>query len=119
MLDVISFLCLCSLFFLVTLTSSADSVCPGDTVVFTCVTNTSVLLWESNGQNHAYLGALGQQTSYVNIFTLYRESVTGEMLVSTATAHNVQLKHNGRVISCSDSIEPSRSEVNGTIRISS
>ena len=88
-------------------------------MVFTCVTNTSELLWESSGQNHAYLGTSGPQTAYISIFTLYRESVTGTMLVSTATAHNVQLKHNGRVISCSDSIDPGGSEVNGTIRISS
>ena len=94
-------------------------MCPGDTVVFTCVTNTSVLLWESNEQNHAYLGTSGPQTTYVDIFTLYRESVTGTMLVSTATAHNVQLNNIGRVIACSDSIDSGGSEVNGTIRISS
>ena len=103
----------------VTLTSSADSVCPGDTMVFTCVTDTGVLLWKSNGHNHVYLGTSGPQTTYVDIFTLYRESVTGKTLVSTATAHSVQLNHNGRVISCSDSISPDSSEINGTIRISS
>ena len=103
----------------VTLTSSADSVCPGDTVVFTCVTDTGVLLWEGNGHNHVYLGTSGVQTASVDIFTLYRESATETMLVSTATAPNVQLKHNGRIIACSDSISPGSSEVNGTIRISS
>ena len=88
-------------------------------MVFTCVTDTGELLWKSNGQNHAYLGTSGPQTTSVDIFTMYRESVTGTMLVSTATVHNVQLKHNGRVIACSDSIAPGSSEVNGTIRISS
>ena len=88
-------------------------------MVFTCVTDTGVLLWKSNGHNHVYLGTSGLQTTFVDIFTLYRESVTGTMLVSTATAQNVQLNHNGRVISCSDSISPGSSQVNGTIRISS
>ena len=95
-------------------------MCPGDTVVFTCVTNTSVLLWESNGQNHVYQGMSGLWTASVNMmFTLYRESVTGKMLVSTATVHSVQLNHNGRVIACSDSINPGNTKVNGTIKISS
>ena len=106
--------------FTVTLTSSADSVCPGDTVVFTCVTNTGVLLWKSYGQNHVYQGISGPQTTSVDIFTLYRESVTGTMLVSTATAHNVQLNHNGRFITCSDSIAPAGSSgAIGTVVISS
>ena len=32
----------------VTLTSSVDSVCPGDTVVFTCITDTGKLIWTVN-----------------------------------------------------------------------
>ena len=88
-------------------------------MVFTCVTDTGKLLWESNEENHAYLGTSGQQTAFIQIFKLYRESVTGTILVSTATVHNVELNYTGRVISCSDSIEPGSSEVNDTIRISS
>ena len=36
------------LFTTVTLTSSADSVCPRDTVVFTCITNTAPLVWSTS-----------------------------------------------------------------------
>ena len=36
-----------------TLDSSADSVCPGDTVVFTCATDTGQLLWRV-GDNYAF-----------------------------------------------------------------
>ena len=85
----------------VTLTSSADSVCPGDTVVFTCVTDTGQLAWLSNGHNSLYYSA-GQPTWTVYIFTVKLCNVTGMIFISTATLHNVQLSHNGTVIICSD-----------------
>ena len=84
-------------FFSVALTSSADSVFPGDTVVFTCVTD-GLLAWRSNGHSHFYYTSGQSTVDYVDIFKVNLTSVTGMVLVSTATVHNVQLSHNGAVI---------------------
>ena len=85
----------------VTLTSSADNVCPGDTMVFTCVTDTGQLVWSSNGYNFLYYST-GQLAQTVYIFTVKLCNVSGMIFISTATLHNVQLSHNGTVIICSD-----------------
>ena len=84
----------------VTLTSSADSVCPGDTVVFTCVTDTGQLAWGSNGHNYLYYST-GKPARTIYIFTVNLCNVSGMIFISTATLHNVQLSHNGTVIICS------------------
>ena len=100
----------------VTLTSSADSVCPGDTVVFTCVTDTGQLVWRSNGHNFLYYSA-GQLSENVYIFTTKLSNVSGMIFMSTATVHNVQLSHNGTVITCSD-MTFKGSSVNKTVQLS-
>ena len=100
----------------VTLTSSADSVCPGDTVVFTCVTDTGQLLWISNGHNSIYYSA-GQPARTVHIFTTKLCNVSGMTFISTATVHNVQLSHSGTVITCSDHHFQGTS-VNKTVQLS-
>ena len=107
-------------FFLVTLTSSADSVCPGNTVVFTCVTDTGQLAWRSNGHSHFYSTSVKATVDDVEMFTVNLTSVTGMVLVSTATVHNVQLSHNGAVVTCSDgvAIQQDDHSVNGTVQIS-
>lgn len=104
----------------VNLTSSATTVCPGGTLIFTCVTDTGQLAWdtERSNSNHLYYTS-GQPTSVVDIFTVNLTSVTGMVLVSTATVHNVQLSHNGAVITCSDgvTIQQDHHSVNGTVQI--
>ena len=73
----------------VTLTSSADSVCPGDTVVFTCVTDTGQLIWSSNGHNSLYYSAeqLANLAHTVYIFTIKLSNVSGMIFISTATLY--------------------------------
>ena len=63
----------------VTLTSSADSVCPGDTVVFTCVTDTAPLIWSSNGTNEAYYtpSQVNEAARTLSIFSLQLVATTG------------------------------------------
>ena len=93
----------------VTLTSSADSVCPGDTVVFTCVTNTGVLAWEiiSINNQHVFINpAQINMNATEDIFTMVLLNVTGtnnSIYWSTATAHHVPLNYGERNISCFDS----------------
>ena len=65
----------------VTLTSSTDSVCPGDTVVFSCVTDTVRLLWTVNNsvdQVHSF-HSISQIKMVVTkqIFELELVNVTG------------------------------------------
>ena len=93
----------------VTLTSSADSVCPGDTVVFTCVTDTGRLLWTVNNsvdQVHSF-HSISQIKMIVTkqIFELELVNVTGignKMYLSTTTARNVLPDYNGTYITCVD-----------------
>ena len=83
--------------------------CPGDTLVFTCTTDTSELVWSSSdvSGNELYYGSSEQVTMRMlgNII-LNLTSVTGTMLVSTATVHNVSIEDNGKIIECSDSSQP-------------
>ena len=100
----------------VTLTSSADSVCPGDTVVFTCVTDTGELAWLSNGHNFLYY-SVEQLASAVNIFSVKLCNVSGMIFISTATLHNTQVGHNGTVLTCSDMVYKG-SSVTETVQVS-
>ena len=89
-------------------------------MVFTCVTNTGLLAWSSNGHNHLYFTSGQSTVDDVDIFTVSLTSVTGMVLVSTATVHNVQLSHNGAVVTCSDGVfQQDDQSVNGTVHIHS
>ena len=89
--------------------------------MFTCVTDTGQLAWRSNGHSHFYYTSGKATVDNVDIFTVNLASVTGMVLVSTATVHNVQLSHNGAVITCSDgvTIQQDQHSVNGTVKIPS
>ena len=107
-------------FHAVTLTSSADRVCPGDTVVFTCVTDTGRLEWYINKDNRQldYSSELIGHPLTKDIFTLKLLNITGtnnSVFESTATTANVSLSDSGRSISCSDN--PLGSTKERTIRI--
>ena len=90
----------------VTLTSSADILCPGDTVVFTCVTDTGRLVWEINGTTgrHSFHSpAQINMPNTVKNFTLTLLSVTNNSIYqSTAVAHNISVDYNGIEVSCMD-----------------
>ena len=86
---------------LVSLYSSAARVCPGDTLVFTCVTDTGVLVWGIDGINHVFYEA-GQSSQLLDIFTVNLINITGTTFVSTATVHNARIENNGTIITCSD-----------------
>ena len=88
----------------VNLTSSIERVCPGDTVVFTCITDTGNLFWHiSKSEKQLYQSGQVFQVAHRDIFTLRIVSETGSVLISTATAHNVSLDYDGKSINCSDS----------------
>ena len=90
----------------VTLTSSGDKLCPGDTVVFTCVTDTGRLVWEindSNGRHFFHSPAQINMSHTVQNFTLTLLSVTNNSIYqSTAVAHNIPVGYKGNEVSCSD-----------------
>ena len=94
--------------FTVTLTSSADSVCSGNTVVFTCVTDTGRLIWTVNKSvNLVSFHSTKHIKTIVTeqIFKLELVNVSGtnnQMYLSTATAHNVLPDYNGTKIACVD-----------------
>ena len=98
--------------FSVTLTSSADSVCHGDTVVFTCVTDTGKLLWIVNNSvdlRHSF-HSINQIKMIVTkqFFKLELVNVTGidnKTYLSTATACNVLPDYNGTNITCLDNVQ--------------
>ena len=84
-------------------------MCPGDTVVFTCVTDTGKLIWLVNNSvdlMHSF-HSINQIKMNVTeqIFKLELVNVTGidsEKYLSTATAHNVLPDYNGTAITCMD-----------------
>ena len=90
----------------VKLTSIADSVCPGDTVVFTCVTDTGRLVWSISNNNELYYqsGQVSEAARIRGIFTLKLINATGNVFISTATAYNVSVEFNGITINCSDKV---------------
>ena len=89
----------------VTLTSSADSVYPGDTVVFTCVTDTAPLIWSSNGATETYFtpNQVNEAARTLGIFSLQLVATNGGFK-STATVHNVSTDYNGVNITCSNCV---------------
>ena len=93
----------------VTLTSSADILCPGDAVVFTCVTtDTGRLVWyltHNNVKQFFHSPAQINIPVTVDIFTLTLVNVTNSNIYqSTAVAHNVSVHYDGANVSCSDDI---------------
>ena len=78
-------------------------------MVFTCVTNTGMLLWEIININNQHLFSNPVQMNMnvtEDIFILVLFNVTGtnnNIYWSTATAHNVPLNYSERNISCFDS----------------
>ena len=108
------------LHFTVTLTSSADIVCPGNTVVFTCITDTGVLAWEINGNNHVFLPGENTAALLGNTIMIVANltRLIGNVTVSTATAPNTHIDLNGSVIICRDAIIANSDSKNKTIQVS-
>ena len=91
----------------VKLYSSTEDVCPGGTVVFTCVTDTGKLIWSVGISISQSFHSPAQLNRPIcdDIFTLLLQNVTGESnntYHSTVTATNVSLAYNETVVSCSD-----------------
>ena len=88
--------------------SSADIACPGDTVVFTCVTDTGQLLWRNdNGDTRLYYSPIQiNETAVTNfgIFALKLIHASANIYESIATARNVSLNNDGLSIMCFDEV---------------
>ena len=98
----------------VTLTSSADRVCPGDTVVFTCVTDTLPLIWKYNGVYKLYFSPNQvnetSTTLFDGAFNVQLNTGTTVGFVSNAVATSISLNYDGTNITCSDSINNRKRE---------
>ena len=94
----------CNYIHTVTLTSSADILCPGDTVVFTCVTDTGRLVWEVKKTKQTFHSpALLNIPIPLDIFTLTLLNVTNSNTYqSTAVAHNISVDYNWTFVQCID-----------------
>ena len=95
----------CNYIHTVTLTSSADMLCPGDTVVFTCVTDTGRLVWKVNKIKQTFHSPALQLNKpiTVDIFTLTLLNVTNSNTYqSTAVAHNISVDYNWKFVNCID-----------------
>uniref|UniRef100_A0A1X7TUJ7 Fibronectin type-III domain-containing protein n=1 Tax=Amphimedon queenslandica TaxID=400682 RepID=A0A1X7TUJ7_AMPQE len=82
---------------------SYDIVCPGDTVVFTCITSYEEgggVSWRINGPNRILIN--DHQIDQLNGFILTITDFTNNTLTSTASVNvSVALQLNGTVIDCS------------------
>ena len=109
----------------VTLTSSPESLCPGGTVLLTCVTDTGKLEWRfAIGSKHVtqYFYRTNQIGILINksVFTVILHNITGDdnnTFWSTATvSHHVPLNYSENV-SCSDCACQGRNITEYTIRV--
>ena len=98
-------------------------MCPGDTVVFTCVTDTGQLQW-SNDDGDTKLYCLNTQicsnesaVNFNGIFVLKLINSSANRFESTATAHNVALSNDGLNITCVGSINDPDSFETKSIKI--
>ena len=90
-----------------TLDSSTDSVCPGDTVVFTCATDTGELIWNIGNLPSAFFNNISESNHIkLSIYDFKLISKNGMNFISTATIDNVHLDQNGTAILCGDSALP-------------
>ena len=78
---------------------SYDIVCPGDTLVFTCITNEGGVSWRINGPNRIITN--DHKTDQLNGFLLSITNITNNTITSTATNMSVPLQLNGTVVDCS------------------
>ena len=82
--------------------SSYDIVCPGDTLVFTCITSYEEgvgVSWRINGSNRIITN--DHKTDQLNGFLLSITNITNNTITSTATNMSVPLQLNGTVVDCS------------------
>ena len=80
-------------------------MCPGDTAVFTCVTDTAPLIWSTSGTSQTYFtpSQVNEAARTLGIFSLQLVATTGGFK-STATVHNVSLYQDEANITCSDNV---------------
>ena len=74
--------------------------------MFTCTTDTGLLIWDTNGETQNAVFFEPEQlnsTEYLGIFTTSLINITGNTFVSTATVYNVSIENDGTIIICSDS----------------
>ena len=100
----------------VTLNLSVETVCPEDTLVFTCTTDTGTLVWFSEGVNEVFFAETGQTTRMMGIFALNLTRATEMMMVLTATVHKTSIMDDKKTVICRDSIHVSNS-VNEMIKL--
>ena len=79
---------------------SYDIVCPGDTLVFTCITSGGGVVWRINGSSRGLSN--NSKTELINGFLLSPTDVTNNTVTSTASINvSAPLHLNGTVINCS------------------
>ena len=100
------------------LESSSNQTCPGDTVTYTCVTDTGELVWDVNDNQQVLFTVDYHPPQQLDTFTVNLTNISGTVIVSTATINNVLLEYNGTVLSCSDNATPHLADtINKTVMI--
>ena len=94
---------------IVNLTSSAEGLCPGDAVMFTCVTDTGRLDWKTSTFVLPYYDSVDLGIPITrDIYILTLQNITGRtnnIYRSTAYAPYVPLNYSGESITCTDTVE--------------
>ena len=100
--------------------SSSNQTCPGDTVTYTCVTDTGELVWRENNSQQVLFAEYIHSPQQLDIFTVNLTKISGMVIESTATISNVLLQHNSTILSCSDNAIPHLADtISKTVIISS
>ena len=80
---------------------SYDIVCPGDTLVFTCITSGGGVVWRINTGSRTLFNNYNVVTLNSFILKITEINNTTSTLISTATSDSASLQLNGTVIDCS------------------
>ena len=92
--------------------SDGSLVCPGNPLVFECVTSTRRLMWQEGGKTATFfiqhMGASGATRR----FQVEVIEVNGSVIVSTATIPEVRHSDTGRELHCMERIQPLTEVVN-------
>uniref|UniRef100_A0A1X7T2C0 Fibronectin type-III domain-containing protein n=1 Tax=Amphimedon queenslandica TaxID=400682 RepID=A0A1X7T2C0_AMPQE len=82
---------------------SYDIVCPGDTLVFTCITSGGAVVWRiNNGDIRIILASDKNKTDQIDSFILaITDTNANNTITSTATSESASSQLNGTVIDCS------------------
>ena len=88
-------------------------MCPGDGVVFTCVTDTGQLIWDLGPTVNQFYYNINQLNVPVtrDIFKLVLQNISGSTFLSTASTMHISLNYSRQNVICKDGTDMATLEI--------